>query len=206
MTSSVGLTPRKTPSRMAFSVAMAAAAHCIAQARPHPLEGKRPYAMRVTGRGELVAQFFLPLDLAQPRNRTRGCRQAWQWTTEREQVFMAMMVQWRASACTAVQLPIEGRPLVRCIRYSSVEPDSTAGWAKVPVDCLQPSGTRTVSKTVTGPFGRKVKLSRQVRYHGLGIIQSDSPRQTDVVESWEPAKRGEGFAVIEVWTGGNCEQ
>lgn len=97
--------------------------------------------------------------------------------------------------------PLTGRPLVRCIRYSSVEPDSTAGWGKLPVDCLQPSGVRTVTKTVRHPHGHTVKLSRKKPYKGLGIIASDAPKHTDVVEWWEPAKRGEGFCVVEVWTG-----
>ena len=182
-----------------IDMAKARMQHVDAQSRPHPLEGSRPYPIRAEARGLLVAQLFLSLDVAQPRNRSRGSRQPWQGALERTRALTALSAQWRSGSERV--FPLAGRPLVRCIRYSSSEPDTTAGWSKVPVDCLQPSGVRNVSKTVTHPYGHKVQVSRQVPYRGLGIISSDSPRVTDVVEWWEPAKRGEGFVVIEVWTG-----
>ena len=175
--------------------------HADAQASPHPLQASRPLPIRTPARGELVAQFFLPLDLAKPRNRTRGTRFAWMAKKERDDVYNEMSRQYvfeNAVKLEEFEPPVSGRPLVRCIRYSTTEPDSTAGWAKVPVDCLQPGGTRLVTKTKKVK-GEKVKYKVLTEYEGLDIISSDSPKHTDVVEWWEPAKRGKGFAVIEVW-------
>jgi len=83
-----------------------------------------------------------------------------------------------------LEYPLAGRPQVLCFRYSSVEPDALAGWAKIAVDCLQPSGVR-----------------RGKPYEGLGIIASDKPKDAEIIEVWHPAKPGKGFCVIEVWTG-----
>ncbi len=191
-----------TSNRRPFDLATARERHADAQLRPHPLEGSRALPIRVPllKRGVLVARFFLPLELAKPRNRTRGNRQAWQWAEERSKVLAALSAQWRLQGSPK---PAAGsRPIVCCIRYSSHEPDATSGWGKVPVDCLQPGGTRTSTKTVTSPRGEKHVIKRTVQYHGLGLLESDSPAHSEVHEWWEPAKQGEGFCVIEVWSGG----
>lgn len=176
--------------------------HDTAQSLPHPLEGTRALPIRVPidKRGELIAQFFLPLTLAQPRNRSRGLRQKWQWASDRKNVFDAMQngIMWHKSNAP---IPLPGRPVICCIRYSSTSPDSTSGWSKVPVDCLQPGGVRITTSTVTAPDGKTHKIQREKPFKGLGIIASDSPQHAEVYEWWEPAKRGEGFCVIEVWSG-----
>lgn len=159
--------------------------HADAQTRPHPMQEGRRIPIRVGAYGECAAEFFFPLALLKPRDRLRK-ELAWQAKHDRDAVLRWMALQ-RSYGVFAHRdsLPLTGcRPLVRCIRYSSTEPDSTAGWGKVAVDCLQPGGLRR---------GRP--------YSGLGIIRSDSPRETDVVEWWEPAPRGKGFCVVEVWKG-----
>lgn len=176
-----------------FDVVAARLRHSEAQSRPHSVERIR----RFEACGRPISIFVFPLDELKPRDRVRK-EKAWQAKSDREKVLRRMRLQFVRSE--SMVLPLPGRPIVRCIRYSSVEPDSTAGWGKVAVDCLQPSGVRTVTKTVKHPHGHDVKLSRKVPYEGLGIIRNDRPAECEVVEWWEPAKRGDGFCVVEVWT------
>jgi hypothetical protein len=79
---------------------------------------------------------------------------------------------------------VAGRPLLRAIRFSSVEPDSTAAWWKVPCDVLLPTRTRR---------GRTVA--------GIGLLRDDRPSALEVRAWWESVPRGEGFALIEIWSG-----
>lgn len=74
---------------------------------------------------------------------------------------------------TRAPWPLSGRPQVRCVRFSSVEADAYSDWAKIPVDCL-------------------VKL---------GILVDDRPSCIALHQWCEPAPRGNGCALIEVWTG-----
>lgn len=80
--------------------------------------------------------------------------------------------------------PLPGRPMVRAIRFSSVEPDATAAWFKTGVDVLLPPRKRG---------------SRMVA--GLGLLRDDRPSALELRSWWERVPRGEGFAVLEVWTG-----
>lgn len=74
--------------------------------------------------------------------------------------------------------PLPGRPQVLCCRLSSAEPDAYADWAKMAVDLL------------CVPAGR--------RKEGIGYLRDDRPRDTEVVQWWEPAKPKAGFVYIEV--------
>lgn len=176
--------------------------HSEAQSRPHPMQEGRRVRIRADASGMLVAQFFFPLAMLKPRDRLRK-EQDWQAKRDRDAVLNWMSVM---RGCGVMMhrdlLPLTGcRPLVRCIRYSTTEPDSTAGWGKVAVDCMQPPGIRTYTLSMKHPSGFVMKRKVKARYGGLAIISSDSPRETDVVEWWEPAPRKKGFCVIEVWTG-----
>ena len=182
-----------------FDATAARLHHSEAQSRPHPAERVK----RIEARGVLVAQFFFPLTELKPRDRTRK-EKAWQAKCDRDKVLSRMVldyVRWRTLTMRHFALPLGGRPLVRCIRYSSVEPDAFAGWGKVAVDCLQPGGVRKVSRKARHPSGHTVILTRDVPYGGLGIIRNDRPADCEVVEWWEPAKAKAGFCVVEVWTG-----
>lgn len=84
----------------------------------------------------------------------------------------------RAQARLIVAQPLSGRPQVVCLRLSSTEPDAYSDWAKMAVDAL------------CVPAGR--------RKEGLGYLRDDRPKDAEVVQFWEPAKRGEGFVYIEI--------
>lgn len=140
---------------------------------------RRAHQVRVRPRGTLVQRFVLPLDLCPPQNRTRQ-GQAWRLAKVKRDLLLVMLVQ--AGSRRAAPLP--GRPFVRCVRFSAVEPDRFADWAKMPVDRLVQSK-------------RTAKRSRD----GLGYLVDDRPSCAEVVQSWEYAPKGAGFALIEVWTG-----
>lgn len=176
-----------------FDIVAARIRHAEAESKQHPIERIK----RIEPRGMLIAQFFFALDQLKPRDRTRK-EQGWQAKKARDEVLQTMRLQFEY---VAFPRPLEGRPLVRCIRYSTTEPDAMAGWAKVAVDCLQPGGVRTKKRAVAHPYGHTVSISKQVPFGGLGIIRNDRPSDCEVVEWWEPAKRNQGFCVVEVWTG-----
>lgn len=144
-----------------------------------PCRGHLP---RVPGRGELVQRFALPLQLVRPQNRTRGA-QAWAMAALKAKVFRIMVLQHPEIR----REPLRGRPLIRAIRFSSAEPDAMNDGFKVPIDILGPA------KPPRRPGGRK-KL-------GLGLIHDDAPRFVELASWWEYARPGEGFAILEVWSG-----
>lgn len=138
---------------------------------------------RVAGRGELVARFALPLELAAPTNR-RAHQKAWALGAMKEKVFRLMWIQHPQIR----KEPLHGKPMVRCIRFSTTEPDALADWAKMAVDCLcMPRAPKKLG-------GRAKK--------GLGLIFDDAPKYVEIATWWEKARAGEGLALIEVWSGG----
>ena len=177
--------------------------HWTSQGKPHPLQASRPKPIRtvVPHRYELVVAFLLPLELCKPRNRLRK-EQAWQAASDRKKVLDELTMQWWVHCNTMglESLPISGRPIVNCIRYSIREPDSTAGWGKLVVDCLQTGGERRITRTISSR-GLKRRVIVVKRYHGLGLIRSDRPSDCEVSEWWEPAPQGKGGCVFEVWKG-----
>lgn len=125
--------------------------------------------------GDRVARFVLQLELCKPQNRKRGTP-SWAAKKHLDAVTQAMAIQvrpWRAV--------LPGRPQVRCVRFSSTEPDAFSDWAKVAVDVLCAPTKRNANR--------------------LNIIQDDAPKFADVKQWWEPAKQGHGFVYIAVWTG-----
>lgn len=148
----------------------------------------RGHIERPTLRGEVVARFALPLALLQPQNRTRHGA-GWALGKLKRDVFSAMAAQHRPR-----REPLPGRPQVLCVRFSSVEPDAYADWAKHAVDVLcAPLPALT----------REGKPRRHGTRHRLGLIRDDKPSSAEVRCWWEPLARtmGRGFGVIEVRTG-----
>lgn len=163
----------------------------------------KPWIERYPGRGRLVLRFCLPLAMAAPQNRSRHA-EGWQRARERSSVLAAMAGQmtdqlkgpdgsiqrpmpWCPNGKAIVPMyfaPLPGRPMVRAIRFSSVAPDATAAWHKVAIDCLRVPRTRA-GKTVPG----------------LGVLVDDRPAMLELREWWEPARKGEGGALVEVWSG-----
>jgi len=141
---------------------------------------------RVDGRGECVARFVLRLDQCKdPANQRRHTDKAAAWMLAKSK---AEIYEWMSRQHARRAEPLSGRPMVRCIRFSAKSPDRLTQWSKVPVDRLLPPRTRTW------------KGERKV-VPGLNFIQDDSPKFVHVVQFWEPAPVGKGFAVIECWSG-----
>lgn len=134
----------------------------------------RDHIVRPVSRGEVVARFVLPLELCKPQNRRDGAKPGWVHAKSKGALYAAMRSQ-----CARRATPLPGRPQVIAIRFSSVEPDRYADWAKAAIDIL-----------CVG------------RWHGqgnrLGLLRDDRPKDADVHQHWEPARQGEGFVYIEV--------
>lgn len=86
------------------------------------------------------------------------------------------------------ETPLEGRPFVRCIRFTSAPTDAQTGWSKAVVDCL------------IADFERNGRKQRQ-RHEGIGFLEDDRSELCDLQCHWEPGKRGQGFVLCEVYTG-----
>lgn len=135
----------------------------------------KPHIVRVPPVGDLVARVVLPLDLCKPTNRTRGA-QHWQHAKTRNDVYRHLGGQLRIQ-----EAPLPGRPMLRCIRFSCVEPDKYNDGFKVPVDAL------------CVPRGRSKR--------GFGFLRDDAPAYVDLHQWWEYAPRRQGFGLIEIYTG-----
>lgn len=131
-----------------------------------------PHTRRVAPVGELVQRFALPLELCPTLNAFAEMPN-WKRKKLKDSVGKLMLIQ---NGGRRRAKPLTGRPMVRAIRFSSVESDEDAAWMKFPVDRL------------------RVK-------DGLGFIVDDKPASVHRVSWVEYAKRGEGCVVIEVWTG-----
>lgn len=138
-------------------------------------EPRKPHIVRVDPVGEIVARVVLPLGLCKPTNRTRGAPH-WHHAKTRNDVYTRLATQLRVR-----KDPLPGRPMLRCIRFSSVEPDKYNDGFKVPIDAL------------CVPRGRSKR--------GFGFLRDDAPAHVDLHQWWEYAPRGKGFGLIEIWTG-----
>lgn len=137
----------------------------------------KPWIERVPGRGTCVARFVLPLELCQPSNRTRHTI-AWLHGKRKRALRHMMAVQHYAQGNGSRGFtPLAGRPLIRAVRFSSVPPDSCANGAKDAIDVLT------------------------VKHNGLGYLRDDGQRYCDQRHWWEPAPKGRGAVLVEVWTG-----
>ena len=164
----------------------------------------RPYIERNDGRGRLVLRFALPLALLRTEDCGRRGVHAWQLTQARSAVLSAMAGQMcdqlrgpdgriatQISSCPNGRgvlpvwpAPLTGRPHVRCVRFSAVAPDHSSGWQKTALDCLLQPRTHAGRKTAA-----------------LGVLADDRAALLAVRDWWEPAPRGQGGALLEVWSG-----
>ena len=134
------------------------------------------HIVRPVSRGEVVARFVLPLELCKAQNRRDGAKPGWVHAKSKGALYAAMRAQ-----CARRATPLPGRPQVIAIRFSSVEPDRYADWAKAAVDILCVGTSRSSNR--------------------LGLLRDDRPKDADVHQHWEPARQGEGFVYIEVRSG-----
>lgn len=123
--------------------------------------------------GAPVALFVLPLELCLPLNRFAELA-GYARKRIKDAALLLMLAQRRFERARA---PLPGRPFLRAVRFSSVEVDRDSGWCKVPVDRL------------TAANG------------GLGLIRDDKPSALRLEAWWEPAPRGQGFVLLDLYTG-----
>jgi hypothetical protein len=137
----------------------------------------RAHIVRTAPVGFLVQRFALPLDLLPPTNNTRHGR-VYVLAKIKERLGLLMWVQAKGGRKT----PLDGRPFVRCVRFSAVEPDKYNDGFKFAID----------------------KLCR--KKNALGYLRDDRPSDCEVVQSWEYAPPRRGFGLIEVWTGASVAE
>lgn len=166
-----------------------------ALSKPPPLD----WIERPEPRGELVARFVLPLELCKPQNQlTRAAMmiganakqigpsrklgngkrgRSWQLGKYKTDVYTMMWAQHPPR-----RAPLPGRAFVRAIRFSPMETDPYADWAKAHLDILCIAGA-----------GRKNRLN---------FIKDDKGSVCDIKQHWEPNPAGgPGFGYLEVWAG-----
>jgi hypothetical protein len=128
--------------------------------------------------GPLVWSAIVPAALCIGVDRL-GAEKWWAREKRRSGLLKWMMVQ---HGLRKRDVPLEGRPVVHCIRLTSSEPDTGSAWEKLPVDCLVKSWVR----------GKK-------SHKGLGLLHDDKPACVDLRAWWEPGVRGMGCVVIRVF-------
>jgi hypothetical protein len=154
----------------------------------------RPHIVRPAPTGELVGTWALPLDLCPALN---ALAEMPSWARQRvKKNALALMLG--ESEGRVAPAPLPGRPVVRALRLSSVEPDRDSSWTKVPVDRLC-VGKRARPKRVRLDVWRA--LVAQMPPVGLGWLRDDRPSALDLRAWWEPARPGEGLVYLELWTG-----
>lgn len=144
----------------------------------------RAHIVRVKPSGRLVNRFALPLELCEPQNRRRAAP-AWAMANKRESILQLLASQLHHQL---PERPLPGRPIVQCIRFSARAPDAFADSFKLAIDCLCPRRIR-----------KHKGIARLIP--GVGLIADDRPEVCDVRQRWEYVPRGEGFSVIDVWSG-----
>lgn len=137
---------------------------------------KWPHVVRGEPVGELVTRFVLPLELCPTSNvrmQSGFASQRWRLAQLKRATFSMMFAQLGHTR----REPLPGRPMVRCIRFSSTETDRTSDWSKNPVDRLC--------------CGK----------NGLRLLRDDKPSCADVRTWCEYAPPRFGFVMVDVWSG-----
>lgn len=144
--------------------------------------------------GELVHAWVLPLDLCPALNQLAEMP-GWARQAVKKSALAMMLAQ---SAMRRAPAPLSGRPVVRALRLSSVEPDRDSGWPKVPIDRLCIG--RRANKNRIHPEVWRAMVARMPPV-GLGWLRDDRPTALDLRAWWEPAPPGHGLVYVELWTG-----
>lgn len=135
----------------------------------------KPHIVRVPGKGRLVRRFALPLELCPTTNATRHRHKGVNARTKAD-ISTVMLVQTQGRTRRA---PLPGRPMIIGIRFSSRAPDVYSDGFKMAIDRLMVGEKR------------------------LGYLRDDGPGHCEIVQRWEKAPKGQGFAVLEIWSGDN---
>ena len=133
----------------------------------------KAHITRTPGKGRCLLRLALPLELCPTTNGTRHGA-PWKLAMLKSGLLTVMLVQLRGQRCAS---PLPGRPMLRCIRFSSSEPDAFSDGFKMAIDRLIVGKNR------------------------IGYLRDDRPSDCEVVQWWEYAPPGKGFAVLEIWSG-----
>jgi hypothetical protein len=154
----------------------------------------KPHIIRPEPAGTVVGTWALPLDLC-PNLNALAEMPSWARQRLKKNALAVMLAESDGRLAPA---PLPGRPMVRALRLSSVEPDRDASWTKIPVDRLC-VGRRVRPKRVRADVWNA--LVRRMPPVGLGWLRDDRPSALDLRAWWEPAPPGEGLVYLELWTG-----
>jgi hypothetical protein len=123
---------------------------------------------------DLVCRFVLPARLAPTFN--SYSRMHWSRRTKLKKECLTRML---AQAGRIRSRPLDGKPTVLFVRWTSSKPDDDAAYTKVPLDCLKAKG-------------------------GLGLIADDSPDHVTVRCAWE--KNASNVCIVEVHEDGDVAE
>lgn len=181
---------RAKPFVIADARAMAAAILAAPIAKPH-IERPSPSA------GSFVGSWVLPLESC-PRLNALAEMPNWARKKLKTAALKTMLVQCGLRRAPA---PLPGRPVVRAVRFSSVEPDRDSSWTKIGVDRLC-VGKRARPKSMASLTAAQWKEAQaKMGPVGLGYLADDKPSVLDLQAWWEPCAPGHGCVYIELWTG-----
>jgi hypothetical protein len=160
----------KVPSPPFNAAEALAAADAVLKLPPeNPIKSRR-----VAPVGALVRRFALPIDLCPTTNSTRH-QPGWALAKMKTNLFVVLLKQVRG---TIRPTPLRGRPMIRCIRFSSRAPDRHSDWAKMAIDRLLVGEKR------------------------LGYLVDDDETHADIHMSWEKSPlKSKGFCILEIYTG-----
>jgi hypothetical protein len=166
------MTARTRSPRPPFSIA-----DCLRHADETLANPQRwPYVRRIEPVGELVARFVVPLAYCLTSNQRMrgGIKQRYLEADLKRRCYEFMRMQ---NGGRNAERPLDGRPQLICIRFSSRLIDATSDWTKLPADRLL------------------------IGKHGLGFLVDDSPRYLDIGVSQEFASPGRGFGLMSLFRG-----
>jgi hypothetical protein len=200
--SGAAATKRPKKPAKAFDVAAAIAFVDARLAEPPPPEKRlkagrvRPGVRRVEGAGACILRCVLPLEDAPTANRLieLGRIGPWALAKLKKRVLSRMLLQVRARAAK----PLQGRAMVRMVRFTHTAQDYDTSWTKIPLDRLQ-VGKRERPEHLTAEQWSSVQA--QLGLAELGYIRGDSQHEIDLAAWSEPAPPGRGCVLVEVWTG-----
>lgn len=181
--------PRKAPAPLDIPEALAMVARILAApiAQAH-IERPAPSA------GKLVGIWVLPLHLC-PRMNAMLELPDWARQKIKDAALKTMLEQ---SGLRRAAKPLPGRPAVRAVRFSSVEPDKDSSFTKVPVDRLCVGRRKRPDTIDPKAWDLMQALAGPV---GLGLLRDDKPSALDLQAWWEPCPPGKGCVYVELWTG-----
>lgn len=133
----------------------------------------KAHIVRVPGRGRLVRRFALPLELCPTTNATRHAHPGLNARIKAD-ITTVMLQQTQGRMRRA---PLPGRPMIIGIRFSARQPDKYSDGFKMAIDRLMTGKDR------------------------LGYLRDDSEDACDIHQRWERAPKGDGFALLEIWSG-----